>query len=76
MYLVLYIEFIISRFTEMSFTEIFILVILIMFPFLSRESHFTVEADSAWLDFLTKAVDHNLSKLMEVIPHNSQDSDT
>ncbi|XP_068725425.1 cyclin-D1-binding protein 1 homolog [Montipora capricornis] len=30
----------------------------------ARISHFTVDSDSSWLDFLTKAVDHNLDKLV------------
>ncbi|KAJ7383136.1 Cyclin-D1-binding protein 1 [Desmophyllum pertusum] len=29
----------------------------------ARNYHFTLESDSAWLDFLNKAIDHNMDKL-------------
>ncbi|XP_015769684.1 PREDICTED: cyclin-D1-binding protein 1 homolog [Acropora digitifera] len=30
----------------------------------ARNSHFTVDSDLSWLDFLTKAIDHNFDKLV------------
>jgi len=33
----------------------------------ARNSHFTVDSDSTWLDFLTKAVNHNVEKLTSLV---------
>lgn len=41
----------------------------------ARASHFTLDADSAWLDFLLKAVDHNIAKVRNLKDTSSSVSD-
>lgn len=43
--------------------------------FLFRDSHFTLDSDSSWLDFLTKAIDHNMNKITSVL-HELEETNT
>lgn len=41
----------------------------------ARNSHFTVDSDSSWLDFLNKAIDHNRNKITGLL-QEQEGSDT
>lgn len=41
----------------------------------ARDSHFTLDSDSSWLDFLTKAIDHNMNKITSVL-HELEETNT
>ena len=43
------------------------LIFIFLLSFFFRDSHFTLESDSTWLDFLNKAIDHNMDKLRSVL---------
>ncbi|KAL9974473.1 hypothetical protein ACROYT_G011508 [Oculina patagonica] len=38
----------------------------------ARNSHFTLESDSTWLDFLNKAIDHNMDKLTGLLQEQGE----
>jgi len=38
----------------------------------ARNSHFTLVSDSTWLDFLDKAIDHNLAKLSTILQEQGE----
>lgn len=46
-----------------------------LYFFFFRNSHFTVDSDSSWLDFLNKAIDHNLNKITGLL-QEQEGSDT
>ena len=41
-------------------------------PLFCRDSHFTLVADSTWLDFLDKAIDHNMAKLTAILQEQGE----
>lgn len=41
-------------------------------PLFCRNSHFTLVSDSTWLDFLDKAIDHNLAKLSTILQEQGE----
>ena len=55
-----------------GFTTLFLKSVKLFF---FRNSHFTVDSDSSWLDFLNKAIDHNQNKITGLL-QEQEGSDT
>ena len=61
-------------FADVFLFKTFYIVAFQFFTFLlfCRNSHFTLLSDSTWLDFLDKAIDHNLAKLTAILQEQGE----